>query len=67
MKETIAVEKRILDLQKENTLEERKSINVTFKDGPKKKTLKDPFDLEGLEKVLKTLSNEMVDIEKKVA
>jgi len=28
--------------------------------------LKDPFDLEGLKKVLKTMSNEMVDIKKQV-
>jgi len=40
---------------------------VTFKDESKKKAPKDPFDLEGLKKVLKTMSNEMVEIKKQVA
>jgi len=48
-------------------LEERKSKKVTFKEDSKKKQAKDPFDLEGLKKVLKTRSNEMVDIKKQVA
>ena len=38
-----------------------------FQGRSKKKQLKDPFDLEGLKKVLKTTSNEMVDIKKQVA
>ena len=40
---------------------------MTFKEDSKKKAPKDPFDLEGLQKVLKTMSNEMVEIKKKVA
>ena len=34
---------------------------------PNKKQSKDPFDLEGLQNVLKTMSNKMVDIKKQVA
>ena len=64
MKESIAIEKIILDLDKKYALEERKSKKVTFRDESKKKSPKDPFDLEGLQKVLKTMSNEMVDIKK---
>ena len=67
MKEAIAVEKRILALEKKNVVDERKYKKVTFKDDPKKKQSKDPFDLEGLQKVLKTMSNEMVDIKRQVA
>ena len=67
MKEAIAVEKRIIALEKKNAIEERKSKKVTFKEDPKKKQSRDPFDLEGLQKVLKTMSNEMVDIKKQVA
>ena len=48
-------------------IEERKSKKVSFKEDPKKKQPKDPFYLEGLQKVLKTMSNEMVDIKKQVA
>jgi len=66
MKEAIAVEKRIIALEKKNVVEERKSKKVSFKEDPKKKQPKDPFDLEGLQKVLKTMSNEMVDIKKQV-
>ena len=67
MKEAITVEKRILSLDKKNALEERKSKKVTFRDESKKEPPKDLFDLEGLQKVLKTMSNEMVDIKKQVA
>ena len=66
MKEAIAVEKRIIALEKKNAIEEWKSKKVTFKEDPKKKQSKDPFDLEGLQKVLKTMSNKMVDIKKQV-
>lgn len=66
MKEAIAVENRILALEKKNAIDERKSKKVAFKDDPKKKQLKDPFDLEGLQKVLKIVSNEMVDIKRQV-
>ena len=66
MKEAIAVEKRIISLEKKNAIEERKSKKVTFKEDPKKKKSKDPFDLEGLQIFLKTMSNEMVDIKKQV-
>ena len=55
MKEAIAVEKRILALEKKNALEERKSKKVTFRDYSKKKATKDPYDMEGLQKVLKTV------------
>jgi len=64
MKEVIAVEKHILALEKKNVVDERKSKKVAFKDDPKKKQSKHQFDLEGLQKVLKTMSNEMVDIKK---
>lgn len=67
MKEAIAVEKHITALEKKNAMEEQKSKKVSFKEDPKKKQTKDPFDLEGLKKVLKTMSNEMVDIKKQVA
>ena len=67
MKEAIAVEKRIIALEKRSVIEERKSKKVTLREDSKKKQAKDPFDLEGLQKVLKTMSNEMVDIKKKVA
>lgn len=66
MKEAIAIKEHILALEKKNALEEWKSKKVTFRDESKKKTPKNPFDLEGLQKVLKTMSNEMVDIKKQV-
>jgi hypothetical protein len=62
MKEALAVEKRINALEKKAALEDRKAKKVSFKDDSKKKTPKDPYDMEGLQKVLKTLSNEMVEI-----
>jgi len=40
---------------------------MSFRDDSKKKQSKDPFNLEGLQKILKTISNEMVDIKKQVA
>jgi len=67
MKEEIAVEKRTIALEKKNVVEECKSKKVSFKEDPKKTQPKDPFGLEGLQKVLKTMSNEMVDIKKQVA
>ena len=48
MKEAIAVEKGIIALEKKNAIDQRKSKKVTFKEDPKKKQPKDPFDLEGL-------------------
>jgi len=48
MKEALAVEKRINSLEKNATLEDRKSKKVSFKDDSKKKTPKDPYDMEGL-------------------
>jgi len=67
MKEVITVEKRITTLEKKTTLEERNSKKVTFKDDSKKKVAKDPYDMEGLQNILKTMSNEMVEIKKQVA
>lgn len=67
MKEVIAVEKHILSVEKRNALEERKYKKVTFRDDSKNKPPKDPFDFEGLWKVFKTMSHEMVDIRKQVA
>jgi len=64
IKEAIAIKKCILALDKKNALEELKSEKVTFRDESKKKQPKDPFDLEGLQKFLKTISNGMVDIMK---
>lgn len=63
MKEAIVVEKIILTVEKNKTLEERKSKKLTFTDDSRK----DPFDLDGLQKVLMTMSSEMVDIKKQVA
>ena len=40
---------------------------MTFSQDSKKKVSKDPFDLEGLQKVLKTMSNDMIEIKKQVA
>ena len=67
MKEALVVEKHINALEKKAALEDRKAKKVSFKDDSKKKTPKDPYDMEGLQKVLKTLSNEMVEIKKQVA
>jgi len=67
MKEALAVEKHVNALEKKAALEERKSKKVSFKDDSKKKTPKGPYDMEGLKKVLKTMSNEMVEIKKQVA
>ena len=64
MKEALAVEKRVNALEKKAALEERKNKKVSFKEYTKKKTPKDPYDMEGLQKVLKTMSNEMVEIKK---
>lgn len=66
MKEAIAVEKCILSLEKENALQVRKTKKITFKDESKKEAPKYLFDLEGLQKVLRTMFKEMVDIKKKV-
>ena len=65
--EAIAVEKCVIALEKRFAIEEPKSKKVTFKEDSKKKQTKDPFDLEGLQKVLKAMSNEMIDIKKQVA
>lgn len=67
MKEAIIVEKHIIDFEKKNTLEERKSKKVTSKDDSKKKPVKDPYDMEVLQNVLKTMSNEMVEIKNHLA
>ena len=67
MTKAIAVEKRVIALEKRSAIEEHKSKKVTLKEDSKKKQAKDPFDLEGLQKVLKTMSNEIVDIKKQVA
>jgi len=64
IREVIAVEKHILALEKKNALEERKSKKVTSRDDSKKKAIKDPYDMEGLQKFLKTMSNEMVENKK---
>ena len=52
--------------QKKKDQEDRKLKRVTFKDEAKNKAPKDAFDLEGLQQVLKNLSNEMVEIKKQV-
>jgi len=67
MKEAIVVEKHILALDNKNALEERKSKKVTFRDEYNKKAPKYPFDVEALQKFLKTMSNEMVNTKKQVA
>ena len=65
--EGLAVERRVVALEKRSTIEERKSKKISFKEETKKKKTKDPFDMEGLQKVLKAMSNEMIDIRKQVA
>lgn len=66
MKEALDVEKCVIALQKEAAREDIKSKNVSFKDDSKKKMAKDPYDMQGLQKVLKTMSNEMVEFKKQV-
>ena len=65
--EALAVERHVVALEKRSTIEERKSKKISFKEETKKKQMKDPFDMEGLQKVLKAMSNEMIDIRKQVA
>lgn len=67
MKEAIVIEKHNMALEKKNAIEEWKCKKVSFKEDPTKKKPKDPFNLEGLQNVLKTMSNEMVNIKKQVA
>ena len=67
MKEALSVERIFVALENKTKVEHKKSKKVTFKDESKKKSPKDPFDLEGLQKVLKTISNDMVEIKKQVA
>jgi len=55
MKEAIAVEKHVIALERKSAIEDRKSKKVNFKEDSKKKQEKYPFDLEGLQKVLKTM------------
>lgn len=53
-KEALVVEKILLALEKKVAVEERKPTKkVTFKEEPKKKNTKDPYDMEGLKNVLK--------------
>ena len=66
MKEVISVEKRIITLEKKAALEDRKYKKVSFKDDSKKKIAKDPYDMEGLQNVLKTMSNKMIEIKNQV-
>jgi uncharacterized coiled-coil protein SlyX len=65
--EALALENRMVALEKRSAFEERKSKKISFKEDTKKKQMKDPFDMEGLQKVLKAMSNEMIDIRKQVA
>ena len=67
MKESLSVEKRITALKKNNSQEDHKSKKISFKDDSKNKTPKDPFNVEGIQKILKTMTNEMTDIKKQVA
>ena len=55
MKESLSVEKHITALEKNNSQEDRKSNKVYFKYDSKKKAPIDPFDVEGLQKNLKTI------------
>ena len=54
MNEILSVEKIILALEKKTAQEDIKTKKVSFNDESKKKTYKDPYALEGLQKVLKT-------------
>jgi len=65
--EALAVEKCVVALEKRSAVEECKFKKIFFKEDTKKKQTKDPFDFEGLQKVLKAMSNEMIDIKKQVA
>ena len=67
MREAVSLEKGINALENKKDQEEKKLKRVTFKDESKKKAHKDAFNLEGLQQVLKTLSNKMVEIKKQVA
>ena len=49
-----------------NFQEDKKSKKTSFKDDSNKKMPTDPFDVEGLENVLKTMTNEMADTKKQV-
>lgn len=64
MREPITVEKHILALDKKNSFKEQKSKKLNFRDKSEKKAFKYPFDLECQQKVVKTMSNEMVEIRK---
>lgn len=56
MKEALVVEEILLALKKKFLAEERKPTKkVAFKEEPKNKTTKDPYDMEGLQKVPKAL------------
>lgn len=66
MKEVVSIKKGKNALERKKDQEDRKLKRVTFKDEAKKKAPKDPFDLEGLQEVFKTLSNDIVDIKKQV-
>lgn len=45
-------------------MKDKKSKKVAFSQESKKKTPKDPSDLKGLQKILKTMSNDMIEIKK---
>ena len=61
MKESLSIENIILALEKKTAQEERNTKRVSFNDEPKNKTSKYPYYIEGLQKVLKTMSNDMVE------
>jgi len=62
MKEFLSIEEIILALEKRSEMEDKKYKKVTFSQESKKKTPKDSFNLEGLQKLLKTMSNDMNEI-----
>lgn len=66
MKEALSVEKHIIALENKAALEYRESKKVSFKDDSNKKMPQDPYDMESLQKVLRTMSNKMVEIKKQV-
>lgn len=55
----------MLALKNKVVVEEIKPTKkVTSKDELKKKSTKDPYDMEGLKNILKIMSNEMVELKK---
>lgn len=71
MKEELGVEKQMLSIAKKYFVEENKRSShptkkVTFKEEKNENIPKDAFDMNGLQKVINTLSNEVFSLKKHV-